>query len=114
MRLAFATAFAASGESPDQTHCREKGQRAFDFIRRLIEAGQSTGELERAFSVDELAMGIYGQFNSHIMVRLLVPECPLDRRTARQIVRLFLDGAAGPKRRNGKHVAARSRDASNN
>jgi TetR/AcrR family transcriptional regulator len=114
MRLAFATAFAASGESPDQTHCREKGQRAFDFIRRLIEAGQSTGELDRAFSVDELAMGIYGQFNSHIMVRLLVPECPLDRRTARQIVRLFLDGAAGPKRRNGKHVAARSRDASNN
>jgi TetR/AcrR family transcriptional regulator len=114
MRLAFATAFAASGESPDQTHCREKGQRAFDFIRRLIEAGQSTGELERAFSVDELAMGIYGQFNSHIMVRLLVPECPLDRRTARQIVRLFLDGAAGPKRRNGKHVAARSRDDSNN
>jgi TetR/AcrR family transcriptional regulator len=114
MRLAFATVFAASGESPDQTHCREKGQRAFDFIRRLIEAGQSTGELERAFSVDELAMGIYGQFNSHIMVRLLVPECPLDRRTARQIVRLFLDGAAGPKRRNGKHVAARSRDASNN
>jgi TetR/AcrR family transcriptional regulator len=114
MRLAFATAFAASGESPDQTHCREKGQRAFDFIRRLIEAGQSTGELDRAFSVDELAMGIYGQFNSHIMVRLLVPECPLDRRTARQIVRLFLDGAAGPKRRNGKHVAARSRDDSNN
>jgi AcrR family transcriptional regulator len=114
MRLAFATAFAASGEAPDQTHCREKGQRTFDFIRRLIEAGQRTGELDRAYSVDELAMGIYGQFNSHIMVRLLVPACPLDRRTARQIVRLFLDGAAGPKGRNGKHLASRNRGESNN
>jgi len=55
--------------------------------------------LDRRFSVDELAMGIYGQLNSYVMVRLLVPDCPLDRRAARQIVRLFLEGAA---RRNSK------------
>ena len=95
MRLAFATAFAASGEAPGQTRCREKGKRSFEFIRSLIEAGQASGELDCGFSVDELAMGIYGQFNSHIMIRLLMPECPLNRRTAKQIVRLFLDGAAG-------------------
>jgi AcrR family transcriptional regulator len=95
MRLAFATAFAASGEAPGQTRCREKGKRTFEFIRSLIEAGQASGELDCRFSVDELAMGIYGQFNSHIMIRLLVPECPLNRRTAKQIVRLFLGGASG-------------------
>jgi AcrR family transcriptional regulator len=95
MRLAFATAFAASGEAPGQTRCGEKGKRAFGFIRSLIEIGQASGELDRGFSVDELAMGFYGQLNSHVMVRLLVPECPLDRHTARQIVKLFLEGAAG-------------------
>ena len=95
MRLAFATAFAASGEAPGQTRCREKGKRAFEFMRSLIEAGQVSGELNGRFTVDELAMGIYGQLNSHVMVRLLVPECPLNRQTARQIVRLFLEGAAG-------------------
>ena len=111
MRLAFATAFAASGEAPGQTRCREKGKRSFDFIRRLIEAGQASGELDRGFSVEELAMGIYGQFNSHIMVRLLVPDCPLDRRTARQVVRLFLEGAGGGREEERR---AHGRSAANN
>ena len=114
MRLAFATAFAASGEAPGQTRCREKGKRTFDFIRSLMEAGQASGELERGFTVDELAMGIYGQLNSHVMVRLLVPECPLDRRTARQIVRLFMDGAAGRgSRRDAGLGGPRGRAANN-
>lgn len=95
MRLAFATAFAASGKAPGQTKCLEKGKRTFEFFRSLIAAGQASGELDRRFSLDELAMGIYGQLNSHVMVRLLVAECPLDRNTAQQIVRLFLQGAAG-------------------
>lgn len=103
MRLAFATAFAASGEAPGQGKCREKGKRAFEFFCSLIEAGQASGELDRQFSVQELAMGFYGQVNSHIMVRLLVPECPLNRETARQIVRLFLQGAAGHKAKTNGH-----------
>jgi TetR/AcrR family transcriptional regulator len=97
MRLAFATAFSASGKAPGQTKCLEKGKRTFEFIRSLMEAGQVSGELDRRFSVEELAMGIYGQLNSHVMVRLLVPDCHLDRKTAQQIVRLFLQGAAGSK-----------------
>ncbi|HZR17939.1 MAG TPA: TetR/AcrR family transcriptional regulator [Verrucomicrobiae bacterium] len=108
MRLAFASAFAASGEAPGQGKCREKGKRTFEFFQSLIEAGQASGELDRRFSVQELAMGIYGQFNSHVMVRLLVPECPLDRQTARQIVRLFLEGAAGNR---GRGENARTRPA---
>lgn len=93
MRLAFATAFAASREAPGHLKCHEKGRRNFEFIRSLIELGQTSGELDRRFTTDELAMGIYGQLNSYVMVRLLVPDCPLDRQAAKQIVRLFLEGA---------------------
>ncbi|HTL19034.1 MAG TPA: TetR/AcrR family transcriptional regulator [Patescibacteria group bacterium] len=114
MRLAFATAFAASGEAPGQTKCREKGKRTFEFFQSLIRAGQESGELDSHFSVQELAMGIYGQLNSHVMVRLLVPECPLDRQTAKQIVRLFLEGAAGRLLRNGQQRRTHGRNSHNN
>jgi hypothetical protein len=33
--------------------------------------------------------------NSYVMVRLLMPDCPLNRGTAKRIVELFLEGAAG-------------------
>jgi TetR/AcrR family transcriptional regulator len=93
MRLAFATAFAAEGEAPGHTHCKEKGRRNFEFLRSLIEEGQASGQLSRDFTADELTMGIYGQLNSYVMIRLLVPDCPLNRQTAKQVVRLFLEGA---------------------
>jgi AcrR family transcriptional regulator len=112
MRLAFATAFAASGEAPGQNRCREKGKRNFEFLRSLIEAGQKTGELARDFSPDELAMGIYGQLNSYVMIRLLVPDCPLNRHTANQVVRLFLEGAAGGTvTGNGRSPAASTKSS---
>jgi AcrR family transcriptional regulator len=115
MRLAFATAFDASGEGPGQTKCREKGQRTFEFFRGLIQAGQQTRELDPRFSVEELAMGIYGQLNSHVMMVLLVPECPLNRQTAKQIVRLFLEGAAGPRAtKNGRMAIAPAGTSKNN
>jgi TetR/AcrR family transcriptional regulator len=102
MRLAFATAFAADGEAPGGTRCREKGRRNYEFVRSLVEAGQASGELSRRFSADELAMGIYGQLNSYVMIRLLVPDCPLDRQAAKQIVRLFLAGAGARQPASGR------------
>jgi len=93
MRLAFATAFAAAGDAPGQMKCREKGRRNFEFIKSLIEQGQAAGELNASFTAEELTMGIYGQLNSYVMIRLLVPECPLNRETAQRIVQLFFDGA---------------------
>ena len=45
MRLAFATAFAAGGEAPGQTKCREKGRRNFEFFRSLIIDGQRAGDV---------------------------------------------------------------------
>jgi AcrR family transcriptional regulator len=109
MRLAFATAFAAAGEAPAEAKCAEKGRRNYEFVRSLIQQGQRSGELDRRFSVDDLAMGIYGQLNTYVMVRLLAPDCPLDRHTARQIVRLFMQGAAGQLRqRNGAPRSTRA------
>jgi hypothetical protein len=93
LRLTFATAFAASGEAPGQDMCMNKGRRNFDFVRSLIAEGQASGELKPDFTADELAMGIYGQLNTYVMVRLLVPDCPLDRQTAKKSVELFLAGA---------------------
>jgi AcrR family transcriptional regulator len=98
MRLAFATAFAASGEAPGHTRCREKGRRNFEFLRSLIEEGQTSGQLVCDLTADELTMGIYGQLNSYVMIRLLVPDCPLNRQTAKQVVRLFLEGAGRQRR----------------
>jgi TetR/AcrR family transcriptional regulator len=93
MRLTFATAFAASGETPSRVKCVEKGRRNFEFICSLIREGQASGELSRRFEVEDLAMGVFGQLNSYIMVRLLVPDSPLDRAAAKRIVQLFLEGA---------------------
>jgi AcrR family transcriptional regulator len=105
MRLAFATAFNSAGEAPGQVRCREKGRRNFEFVRSLIESGQASGELETTFTADELAMGIYGQINSYVMVRLLTPDCPVNRQTAKQIVRLFMTGAQNrsPAKKPGRN-----------
>ena len=108
MRLAFASAFAGPGEAPAGERCREKGRRNFEFMRDLIAAGQDAGELNNSFTAEELAMGIYGQLNSHIMLRLLVPDFPLDGQAAKCIVRLFLQGAARRPVANGKPVALRA------
>jgi len=101
MRLTFATAFAITADMPGQRKCREKGRRNFEFICGLIKAGQASGELSHNFSPEELGMGIYGQVNSYVMIGLLAPDCHLNRDSARQIVRLFLRGAASGTARNG-------------
>ena len=109
MRLAFATAFGSGGEAPGQARCREKGRHNFEFIRSLIERGQASGELSRAFDADELAMGIFSQFNMYVLIGLMVPDCPLDRKSARQIVRLFLEGAAAPEPEISRSTLRKSR-----
>jgi AcrR family transcriptional regulator len=102
MRLAFATAFAAPGETPPKLNCREKGRRNFEFIESLIRDGQKALEISSDYSADELTMGIYGQLNSHVMISLLIPDCPLNRTTAKRIVRLFMHGAGVDTPKNGQ------------
>ena len=94
MRLTFATAFATTNDAPARGQCRERGKRNFEYLRSLIQEGQDSGELAREFSSEELAMGIYGQLNSYVMIGVLMPDCPLNRATAKDVVRLFLTGAS--------------------
>jgi hypothetical protein len=51
------------------------------------------GELSRQFEPEELAMGFVGIVNFHVMVFLIGARNPLNGRTARRIVELFLAGA---------------------
>lgn len=101
MRLAFATAFSTSEAVPGRGRCLEKGKRNYEFVRNLIAQGQRCGELDRKADPDTLTMGIYGQLNSYVMVHLLLPDCPLNRETARSIVQLFMQGASSRGNRSG-------------
>ena len=98
VRLAFATAFAAPGEVPPEAKCLEKGWRNFEFLHQLLRRAAERGEISRAFTPRELAMGFAGMMNLHVLAHLIRPNGALDRRQARRIVELFLTGAApGPE-----------------
>jgi AcrR family transcriptional regulator len=98
MRIAFAAAFAAPGEVPAEIPHLKKGRRNYEFVRALIEEGLRSGELDGRFKSEELAFGIYGQLNTYLMVRLLWPDCRLDRERAERVVELFFAGAEAKPR----------------
>ena len=93
MRLAFATAFASPGELPVKMNYLKKPQRNFEFIHSLIKKELAAGGLNRGFNSKELAFGFHGLMNIYIMANLVLPNCPLNRKTAEGIVKLFLAGA---------------------
>lgn len=102
MRIAFASAFAAPGEMPHQDLCHEKGKRNFEFIRSMIAAGQEAGELDKRFTSEQLAMGIYGPVTTYVMSGVFLAGFHLDHRTADRMIKLFFQGAAaGHARRAG-------------
>jgi AcrR family transcriptional regulator len=92
-RLGFATAFAASGEVPEPVHCLNRARRNFEFFHGLVRAAQASGQLARDLSSEELAMGIFGMMNFHVMAHLVVPKRLVDRGLAKRLVQLFLAGA---------------------
>ena len=67
--------------------------------QEILRAALKRGELDSRFGSQELALGFYGQMNVYLMSHLLMPDQPLDRRTAPRIVDLFLAGAASAKAR---------------
>ena len=95
IRLAFSRAFAAPGEVPAEIRYLDKCIRNFDFMRSLIKQGLADGALNRRFTSKELTMSIYGLINMYVMGQFFRPDHTLTRRTAEQIVKLFLEGAAG-------------------
>lgn len=107
IRLAFSTAFAAPGEIPAEIRYLDKCVRNFEFIHSLIKQGLSEGVLNRRFTSKELTISIYGLINMYVMGQFFRPDHSLTRRTAEQIVKLFLEGAAG-KREVGKWAVGKS------
>ena len=100
MRISFATAFAAPGEVPTGLRYFDKRKRNFEFVHALIKRALAGGELDDRFDSRELAFGFYGQMNLYLMAHLTMPDCQLNRQTAKRIVDLFLAGAAAKKRKN--------------
>lgn len=98
VRIAFSTAFAAPGEVPEGLACSEKCERNFELIHSVLKSALERGVLNKRFDSRELAYSFYGLVNSYMASHLLMPDFPLDRRTAGRIVELFLTGAAARKR----------------
>jgi len=97
IRLAFSTAFAAPGEIPAEIRYLDKCVRNFEFIQSLIKQGLAEGVVNRRFTSKELTMSIYGLINMYVMGQFFRPDHALTRRTAEQIVKLFLEGAGGKR-----------------
>lgn len=92
--LVYATAFAARGEMPKEISYLDKCHRNFGLVRDLVREGQRAGQLTRDFDIEHLARGIFGMMNIHVQAELVQPGQKPARKTARQIVKLFLGGAA--------------------
>lgn len=93
IRLAFATAFATEKERPLVLAHDERRKRYFRFMRKLVVAGLERGELNPAHSIHALTSGIYGALYFHLMASALFPGTKLNRKTATEIVTLYLNGA---------------------
>ncbi len=94
LRLAFATAFASREEVPPEARCTRQGRRNFEFVRDLLAEAQAAGELRRDTPAEHLALALYGQLISHFLLHLALPRSSLSPRLAREVVDLFLEGAA--------------------
>jgi AcrR family transcriptional regulator len=92
-RLAFAAAFAAPKEMPKALKHDDRRRRNFQFMQKLIQAGVDRGELNPAFSVHALTCGIYGALSFYLMASVIFPGTKLNRKTAAEVVALYLNGA---------------------
>lgn len=92
-RLAFAEAFSAPKEMPKALKHDERRKRNFEFMQKLIEAGIKRGELNPTFSIHALTCGIYGALSFYLMASVIFPGTKLNRKTATEVVALYLNGA---------------------
>jgi len=103
-RIAFSTAYAASGELPSGLCYNDKCKRNLEFIHSLIKRAQAAGELDKHFDSWELAYGFYGQTNFYITAHLLMPNFRANRKAAERVVELFLIGAGAKKKGDSKKI----------
>ena len=101
VRLAFASAFAAPGEMPEQLCYKEKCQRNFEFFHELMKEGIAQGELDNRFDSRDLTIAWYGLMNVYAMGQVLQPEISYSEKTARSVVDLFFNGADARRKKKG-------------
>jgi len=101
VRLAFASAFAAPGEMPEQLCYKEKCQRNFEFFHELMKEGIAKGELDDRFDSRDLTIAWYGLMNIYAMGQVLQPEISYSEKTARSVVDLFFNGADARRKKKG-------------
>jgi AcrR family transcriptional regulator len=101
VRLAFASAFAAPGEMPEQLCYKEKCQRNFEFFHELMKDGIAKGELDDRFDSRDLTIAWYGSMNIYAMGQVLQPEISYTEKTARSVVDLFFNGADARRKKKG-------------
>ena len=101
VRLAFASAFAAPGEMPEQLCYKEKCQRNFEFFHELMKEGLAQGELDNRFDSRDLTIAWYGLMNVYAMGQVLQPEISYSEKTARSVVDLFFNGADARRKKKG-------------
>ena len=101
VRLAFASAFAAPGEMPEQLCYKEKCQRNFEFFHELMRQGIAAGELDERFDSRDLTIAWYGLMNVYAMGQVLQPEISYTEKTARSVVDLFFNGADAKGKKKG-------------
>jgi len=106
VRLAFASAFAAPGEMPEQLCYKEKCQRNFEFIHDLMKAGIKEGDLDERFEPRELALAWYGLINVYVLGQVFQPEVSYTAKSARNVVELFFSGADARRRKKGAGALA--------
>jgi AcrR family transcriptional regulator len=99
VRLTLGQSLLAQGKAPAKAQCLERTCRCFAMIERLMERGLVDGTFRRQLSSERLALGFLGMVHSHIIAHLTNPQHPLTRRTAEEIVSLFVEGAAANGRR---------------
>lgn len=97
MRLAFAMAFAAPGEVPQEIRVVEKAQRNFEFVQSLLAKAQAKGEIRPDISPEQLTRSFYGLMNMQVMLEVMKPGTQIadsnaSRQRAGEVVDVFLHG----------------------
>jgi outer membrane protein len=104
LRLCFSIAFAAEGEFPSGFKKHGKMVQSYQFVREMIQTGLERGVLNGAYSVDELTQSYFHLVQHAIVITIIEPKIRRakpqikmpQRMEPKQIVALFLGGAANP------------------
>ncbi len=93
-QLALGSSVRASGDSPPQAHCRQRILNRLGVIEKLMRKGLLDGTLRSPLKADMLAACFLGLLHYQFKLHLARSESRPMRRVARELVAVFLHGAA--------------------